>query len=183
MKIIRQILLSRTRVRIVDGDLTDAPVTAIVNAANSSLQHGGGVAAAIVRKGGAIIQEESNLISFVPVGECAVTSAGRLTAQYVIHTVGPRWGEGDEEVKLRSAIRNTLKTAEVRGFATIALPAISAGIFGFPKDLCARIVVEEIGSFVSQNSVIKEIDIYLIDPQIIEFFSAQMDRLERDALA
>jgi O-acetyl-ADP-ribose deacetylase (regulator of RNase III) len=183
MEIIRQILLGKIRVRVVDGDLTDAPVTAIVNAANSSLQHGGGVAGAIVRKGGSIIQEESDLVGFVPVGECAITSAGRLTAHYVIHTVGPRWGEGDEEVKLRSAIRNTLKTAEARGFSTIALPAISAGIFGFPKELCARIVMEEIASFSSQNSVLKEIDIYLIDPQIIEFFSAEMDRLKRDTQA
>lgn len=178
MKIIREILLNKTRVRTIDGDLTDAPVTAIVNAANSHLQHGGGVAGAIVRKGGSVIQEESNLVGFVPVGECAVTSAGRLPARYVIHTVGPRWGEGNEETKLQEALRNTLKTAEARGFSTIALPAISAGIFGFPKDLCARIVVEEIGSFVSQNSVIKEIDIYLTDPQIIEFFSANMDRLK-----
>ena len=177
MKIIKEILFRKTVVRIIHGDLTEAPVVAIVNAANSHLQHGGGVAGAIVRKGGSIIQEESNRIGFVPVGQCAVTSAGKLPAQYVIHAVGPRWGEGDEEAKLRSAVRNTLKTAEERKFSTIAMPAISAGIFGFPKDLCAHIIVEEIASFIGEDSAIKEIDIYLMDPQIIDVFSAEMDRL------
>jgi O-acetyl-ADP-ribose deacetylase len=178
MKIIKEILLRKTVVRIVHGDLTEAPVVAIVNAANSYLQHGGGVAGAIVRKGGSIIQEESDRIGFVQVGQCAVTSGGKLPAQHVIHAVGPRWGEGDEEAKLRSAVRNTLKTAEERKFSTIAMPAISAGIFGFPKDLCARIIMAEIASFIGEDSAIKEIGIYLIDPQIIDVFSAEMDRLK-----
>jgi O-acetyl-ADP-ribose deacetylase len=177
MKAIKEILLKKTVVRVIHGDLTEAPVDAIVNAANSHLQHGGGVAAAIVRKGGMVIQEESNRIGFVPVGGCAVTSAGKLPAHYVIHAVGPRWGEGAEEAKLRSAVKNTLKTAEEKRFSSIGLPAISAGIFGFPKELCARIIVEEILSFINEASPLREIDIYLIEPEIIEFFSAEIDRL------
>ena len=117
MEIIKEALINTTKVRIIRGDLTEASVDAIVNAANSHLRHGGGVAGAIVRKGGSIIQIESDRIGYVPVGECAVTTAGALSAKYVIHTVGPRWGEGDEETKLRSAVRNTLKTALGRGFA------------------------------------------------------------------
>jgi O-acetyl-ADP-ribose deacetylase len=179
MKTIKEILLNKTVVRVIHGDLTEAPVDAIVNAANSHLQHGGGVAGAIVRKGGNIIQEESNRIGIVPVGECAVTSAGKLPARYVIHAVGPRWGEGDEETKLRSAVRNTLKTAEERKFSSIGMPAISAGIFGFPKDLCARIILEEIVSVINRNSALREIDLYLMDFEIIEFFSAEMDRLSQ----
>jgi O-acetyl-ADP-ribose deacetylase (regulator of RNase III) len=179
MKTIKEILLKKTVVRAIHGDLTKASVDAIVNAANSHLQHGGGVAGAIVRKGGDIIQEESDRIGFVPVGQCAVTSAGKLPAGHLIHTVGPRWGEGDEEAKLRSAVKNTLKTAEARKFSSIAMPAISAGIFGFPKELCARIIVEEIASFVSEASPLREIDIYLMDPEITEFFSAEINSLDR----
>jgi O-acetyl-ADP-ribose deacetylase len=174
MEIIREILLKTTRVRAIKGDITEAPVEAIVNAANSHLQHGGGVAGAIVRKGGGIIQEESDRIGFVPVGQSAVTGAGTLRAKYVIHTVGPRWGEGDEEAKLRSAVRSTLKLASELGLTTIAMPAISAGIFGFPKDRCAHIMMDEIAANAGGSTAIETIDIYLMDPSIIDFFSMEM---------
>lgn len=185
MEIIKEALFNATRVRIIRGDLTEAPVDAIVSAANSHLQHGGGVAGAIVRKGGRIIQEESNRIGFVPVGDCALTSGGSLHAKYVIHTVGPRWGEGDEEAKLRSAVLNTLKLAENRAFSSIAMPAISAGIFGFPKDRCARIMIEEIAGFADGSkgtegySGIEGIDIYLMDNEIVPFFSREIERMEK----
>lgn len=180
MEIIKEALFNATRVRVIRGDLTEAPVDAIVNAANTHLQHGGGVAGAIVRKGGSIIQTESDRIGYVPVGECAVTTAGTLSAKYVIHTVGPRWGEGDEEAKLRSAVKNTLKTARERAFATIAMPAISAGIFGFPKDRCARIMVEEIAGFTGSHTGIEGVDIYLMDDQIVDFFSREIERIKKD---
>ena len=177
MEIIEEILLNATRVRVIRGDITEAPVDAIVNAANSHLRHGGGVAGAIVRKGGSIIQEESDRIGYVPVGESAITTAGRLPAHYVMHTVGPRWGEGDEEVKLRSAVRNTLELAEKEGFATIAMPAISAGIFGFPKDRCARIMLHEIAEFAPGARGVKGIDLYLMDPEIIGLFAQELSRI------
>ncbi len=177
MEIIKERLLAAARVRVIRGDITTAPVDAIVNAANSHLQHGGGVAGAIVRKGGGIIQEESDRIGYVPVGEAAVTTAGRLPAKYVIHTVGPRWGEGDEEMKLRSAVKNTVELAEKKGFATIAMPAISAGIFGFPKDRCARIIVQEIAAFALRAKTVKEIDLYLMDPEIIMLFAQELSQV------
>ncbi len=99
IEIVAEASAGGARVRVIRGDLTEAPVDAIVNAANSHLQHGGGVAGAIVRKGGQVIQEESDRIGFVPAGKAALTSAGRLPARFVIHTVGPRWGEGDEEAE------------------------------------------------------------------------------------
>ena len=176
MKIIRETLINKTTVRVIQGDLTEATVYAIVNAANSHLQHGGGVAGVIARKGGAIIQEESNRIGFVPVGQCAVTSAGKLPARYVIHAVGPRWGEGEEEAKLHSAVASALRMASDKEFSTIAMPAISAGIFGFPKDQCARIMMEEIASFSRKETAVVGVDIYLIDPEIIVFFSTEMDK-------
>ena len=178
MKILREIIVNQSILRAIEGDLTEASVDAIVNAANSHLRHGGGVAGAIVRKGGRVIQDQSDRVGFVPVGQCAVTSAGSLKARYVIHTVGPQWGEGDEESKLRSAVRNTLKTAEERGFITVAMPAISGGIFGFPKGACARIIVEEIAAFAKGSAAIKEIDIYLADPQMRELFRLELDNIK-----
>ena len=115
IEIVAEASAGGARVRVIRGDLTEAPVDAIVNAANSHLQHGGGVAGAIVRKGGQVIQEESDRIGYVPVGKAALTSAGRLPARFVIHTVGPRWGEGDEEAKLASAVASALDLAEKRG--------------------------------------------------------------------
>src|SRR5512138_3228223 len=96
--------IGKTIIRLVSEDLTERDVDAIVNAANSRLQHGGGVAGAIVRKGGQVIQEESDAIGYVPVGSAAMTSGGRLRARHVIHAVGPMMGEGDEDNKLRRAI-------------------------------------------------------------------------------
>lgn len=177
MEIIEEVLLAATRVRVVRGDITEAPVDAVVNAANSHLAHGGGVAGAIVRKGGGVIQEESDRIGYVPVGQSVVTTAGSLPARFVIHAVGPRWGEGDEEAKLRSAVRSTLELAEKKGFASIAMPAISAGIFGFPKDRCARIIVAEIAAFAPAAKTVKEIDLYLMDPGTIDFFAKEVARL------
>ncbi len=178
MQVLKELTIKGVRLRILQGDLTEARSDAIVNAANSHLQHGGGVAGAIVRKGGRIIQEESNRIGFVPVGKAAITGAGALKARFVIHTVGPMWGEGDEEMKLRSAVRSTLKLATERGFESLAMPAISAGIFGFPKAECAHIIVEEISSFVrSEKTSLKGIDVCLMDAEIIDFFKNELEKI------
>ena len=176
LKTLKEITMRGIRIRIMQGDLTESSADAIVNAANSRLQHGGGVAGAIVRKGGRIIQEESNRVGFVPVGKAAITGAGALKSRFVIHTVGPMWGEGDEEMKLRSAIRSTLKLAADRGFESVAMPAISAGIFGFPKADCAHFIVDEISSFArSHKTSLKGIDICLMDADIIDFFEKELE--------
>ena len=180
METIKDILINNVMIKIVKGDITESNVDAIVNAANSYLQHGGGVAGAISRKGGPVIQEESNAIGYVPVGECAITSGGRLKAPHVIHAVGPRMGEGDEENKLKKAINNVLELATSKGLTSIAIPAISAGIFGFPKDKCARILVEETATFVREKkTTLKEIIFCLMDTDIINFFTAEIMKQER----
>lgn len=165
-------------IRLVQGDITEERVDAIVNAANSSLQHGGGLAGAIVRKGGRIIQEESNKIGYVPVGQVAVTTAGRLAAKKVIHAVGPRWGEGDEDKKLRSAVWNSLLKAHEGRLSGIAMPAISSGIFGFPKDRCARILLQTALDFCAQHpdSTLREIRLTLLDDPTVEIFLAEFQR-------
>ncbi|HYA11754.1 MAG TPA: macro domain-containing protein, partial [Thermodesulfovibrionales bacterium] len=96
MEIISEKTINEKTLRLVQGDITERDVDAIVNAANAHLQHGGGVAGAIVRKGGQIIQEESNRIGYTPVGTAVITGAGKLPAKFVIHAIGPRMGEGDE---------------------------------------------------------------------------------------
>jgi len=150
-KIIDQQEYRGTIIQTVKGDITKENVDVIVNAANSQLIHGGGVAGAIVREGGEIIQEESDKIGYVPVGNAVITSAGRLKAKYVIHTVGPRWGEGDEEKKLEQAVLNALKLMKEKKLKKISLPAISTGIFGFPKEKGVRIILKTIKKFIEKN--------------------------------
>lgn len=124
------------------GDITELDVDAIVNAANSSLALGGGVAGAIRERGGPRIQEECDRIGGISVGGAAITTGGRLRARRVIHAVGPRWGEGDEPKKLRFAIANSLRLAEENRLKSVAFPAVSTGIFGFPIELAADIMIK-----------------------------------------
>ncbi len=159
-----------TWVEIVKGDITEENVDVIVNAANSYLKHGGGVAGAIVRKGGRIIQEESDKIGFVPVGSAAVTSAGKLKAKYVVHAVGPRWGEGNEDEKLRSAVLAALRLAEEKGAKSVSLPAISTGIFGFPKERGANIILKAVVDYISKGTSLERVRLCNIDNQTCEIF-------------
>jgi len=180
MKILLEKNYKGVTLRVVHGDITDEETEAIVNAANSSLQHGGGVAGAIVKKGGKIIQEESNKIGYVPVGKAAYTSAGKLKAKYVIHTVGPVWGEGNEEEKLRSAIRSALEVAESLKVKSVALPAVSTGIFGYPKELGVKVIFDEVLKYVDRNpnTMIKEIHFTNIDTLTSELFYKEAVRLK-----
>ncbi len=171
--------IGKTAVRLVSADLTERDVDAIVNAANSRLQHGGGVAGAIVRKGGRIIQEESDKIGYVPAGGAAITTGGKLKARYVIHAVGPRMGEGDEDNKLRAAIKSVLKLAAEKGMKSISIPAISAGIFGFPKNRCAGILVGETGAFLKGNAAtsLDLVEFCIFDQEAFGFFEAEMKKV------
>ena len=126
---------------LVEGDITEMDTDAIVNAANDRLVLGGGVAGAIRRKGGPAIQAECDKIGGTFVGGAAITTGGRLKARHVIHAVGPRMGEGDEDEKLRNATLNSLKVADENGLKSVAFPAISTGIFGFPMPRCAQIML------------------------------------------
>lgn len=163
----------------MQGDLTERDIDAIVNAANSYLQHGGGVAGAIVRKGGQVIQEESNKIGFVPVGDAAITGAGKLPCKYVIHAVGPRMGEGDEDNKLRNAVLNSFRLASEKGLKSISLPALSSGIFGFPKDRCAEILVREALHYIKETpkSSLKLIEFCVYDVLTMEYFKKEFDKI------
>lgn len=172
-----QELTSGQIVRLVHGDLTEEKVDAIVNAANAQLAHGGGVAGAILRKGGREIQSESELWvqKHGPVSHThpAITSAGQLPCRYVIHAVGPVWGEGDEDAKLRSAVTGSLALADEKALNSLALPAISTGIFGFPKDRGARVILDAIVDYIADkpDTSLSEIRITLIDEPSVTIFA------------
>jgi len=156
--------IGKTTIKLYQGDITELDTEAIVNAANASLILGGGVAGAIRRKGGPSIQEECNKIGGTTVGEAVVTGAGNLKAKYVIHAVGPRYGapnhtvqggEGNEDEKLKNATLNALKRAQEKRMCSIALPAISTGIFGFPLDRAAKIMVKTVKDFLTTPSSLR----------------------------
>ena len=136
-----KIQINNKTLELAEGDITELRTDAIVNAANASLILGAGVVGAIRAKGGPGIQEECNKIGDCPVGGAVITSGGNLKARYVIHAVGPCMGEGDEDKKLKIATLNSLKLANDTGLKSIGFPAISTGIFGFPIERCAEIML------------------------------------------
>jgi len=170
--------VGRSIVELVKGDITELEVDAIVNAANSRLKMGGGVAGAILRKGGWSIQEECDKIGYCPVGGAVITGAGKLKAKYVIHAVGPRMGEGDEDRKLRNATLNSLKLAEKHGVKSMAFPAISTGIFGFPKDRCAKIMLRTTVDYLKAGSNIERVIFCLYDDETYQIFAEELNRIK-----
>jgi len=179
MKIISEYKIDGKTLRLVQGDITERDVDAIVNAANSHLKHGGGVAGAIVRKGGQVIQEESDKIGFTPVGTAVITSAGKLPAKFVIHAVGPGMGEGDEDNKLKNAVLSSLLLASEKKLKSMSMPAISSGIFGFPKDRCAQIPVGEALNYIKENpkSSLELIEICVFDDLTTRYFKKEFDKI------
>lgn len=178
----QQVLPNGTLLLLVHGDLTEEHVDAIVNAANAQLAHGGGVAGAIVRRGGSVIRRESEawVRQHGPVTHerPAITGAGRLPCRYVIHAVGPIWGEGSEEAKLRAAVTGALAVADEHDLASLALPAISTGIFGFPKEPAARIIVQSILDYFAQQfrSHLRQVRLTLIDLPTLAVFRREFER-------
>jgi O-acetyl-ADP-ribose deacetylase (regulator of RNase III) len=165
-------------IRLVKGDITERNVDVIVNAANSYLKHGAGVAGAIVRKGGLIIQQESDKIGYVEVGSAVLTASGKLPCNAVIHAVGPKMGQGNEDNKLRKAVQSCLRLAADKGFKSISMPAISSGIFGFPKDRCAKILLEESKSFLASKSntnnvSIETVEFCILDDETLSYFKSE----------
>jgi putative ATPase len=162
---------------IAQGDITTEAVDAIVNAANEQLQHGGGVAWAISKKGGSVIQKESDdwIRRHGPVSHThpAWTSGGDLPAKRVIHAVGPIWlnGRDDEDLKLEQAVTGSLRVADELKCETVAFPAISTGIFGFPKDRAAGIILSAIETyFGNRESNITVVKLVLFDQDTVDVF-------------
>jgi O-acetyl-ADP-ribose deacetylase len=174
--LVEKILPTGQSLQITQGDITLEKVDAIVNAANEHLQHGGGVAWAIVRRGGDVIQQESDTWirkhGPVPHSRPAWTSGGSLPSRFVIHAVGPVWGEtSDEDAKLAGAVNGSLQVADELKCESIAFPAISTGIFGFPKDRAARIILQSIQEYFAANrSGLKMVKLVLWDQTTVDAF-------------
>ncbi len=162
--------------KVITTDITTLEVDAIVNAANEDLQLGSGVAGAIREKGGPSIQEECNRIGGTPVGTAVLTGGGGLKADHVIHAVGPRMGEGDEDRKLQSAIRSSLALADRHGLKSIALPAISTGVFGYPVVKCARILLTEVYRYLQGGTKIERVVVSLWGDDTFETFKRELRR-------
>ncbi|GAB4416144.1 MAG: macro domain-containing protein [Anaerolineae bacterium] len=171
-------------VELVQGDITDLDVDAIVNAANSQLILGTGVAGAIRRKGGPTIQEECLKIGYCDVGDAVITGGGMLKARYVIHAVGPRMGEGSEAGKLASAVRASLRLAEQHGLHSIALPAISTGVFGYPLEGCADVMLRVIFDYTFEELMhLRHVIVCLYDTYAYQVFAAEFARKLADLQA
>jgi O-acetyl-ADP-ribose deacetylase (regulator of RNase III) len=158
------------RIQLVEGDITQLAVDAIVNPANSALQLGAGVAGAIRQRGGPSIQRECDAIGSCPVGEAIVTGGGNLKARFVIHAVGPMGSDSDADTKLASACRAALTRASERRLSSIALPAISTGVFGFPMARAAEILVSVAAEFAGQHEEPEKIIFCLWGKEAFEEF-------------
>lgn len=167
-----------TTITLTQGDITRVSADAIVNAANSSLLGGGGVDGAVHRRGGPAILADcrrlraSHYGKGLPAGQAVATTAGNLDARWVIHTVGPRYSRGEDRSELlASCYRESLRVADELGARTVAFPAVSAGIYGWPMDDAARIAVETVRS---TRTAVEEVTFVLFDERAYEAFAARL---------
>jgi O-acetyl-ADP-ribose deacetylase (regulator of RNase III) len=176
------------RISIVEGDLTEQAVDAIVNAANSALVLGAGVAGAIRERGGPSIQAECDAIGPIAVGDAALTGAGELPARCVIHAASMPPGGSASEESVRSSVRRSLELAREKGCRSIAIPAVGAGIAGFPVQRCAEILIQEARAHLAGETSLEEIRFVLFGEPTFRVFemvndaaavTAQLERLRR----
>jgi len=178
------VLAGGRKLHLAIGNLLEEPVDAIVNAANGHLSHGGGVAGAIARAAGTTLDQESRKYvkdhGPVPTGSAVVTTAGKLPYQGVIHAVGPRMGDGQEEEKVASAVAASLACAHQRSWCSVAMPAISSGIFGVPVEICARGYIRGVQNHLAQypDSAVKEIRITVFPGPIVNCIEMEMDKIK-----
>jgi len=173
-----EISIGKSKIKLVQGDITDQETEAMVNAANPSLMGGGGVDGAIHRKGGPKILEECKKIrktgwpDGLPTGKAVITSGGKLKAQYVIHTVGPIWrgGNRDEPRLLSDAYWNSLELAVSKGLKTVAFPSISTGAYGYPVEKASRIALKTVKSFLEERDSLEEVRFILFSNSDFEAY-------------
>ncbi|MFQ5777613.1 MAG: macro domain-containing protein [Terriglobia bacterium] len=158
------------KIALEQGDLTEAEVDAIVNAANNDLQLGGGVAGAIRRKGGPAVQQECDRIGTIAIGEAALTTGGKLKARYVIHAASMRLGGRTSADSLRASTRNSLARAAEKGVKSIAFPAVGTGIAGFPLRECAEIMLEEVVKHLRGKTAVETVRFVLFDQAALKVF-------------
>ncbi|NOY77136.1 MAG: macro domain-containing protein [Calditrichaeota bacterium] len=166
------------RIDVIKGDITDMDTDAIVNAANNHLWMGAGVAGAIKRRGGQIIEDEAMRQGPVEVGQAVITSGGNLKAKYVIHAAGMGQDLRTDASKIREATINSLRLAEEKALESIAFPAIGTGVGGFPMDKAAEIMIDEARKFLKTARHLKRIVFVLFDDYSYRIFKDEMSRAE-----
>lgn len=169
-----KVQVGSSALELVEGDITELDTDAIVNAANAQLVLGGGVAGAIRRKGGPEIQRECNKAGGTFVGGAVITTGGNLKARHVIHAVGPRMGEGNEDEKLRNATLNSLKLADENNLKSIAFPAISTGIFGFDIERCAQIMLQTTIDYLRAGTGLEKVVFCLFGRDAYQVFENEL---------
>jgi len=174
-----RVQINHTTLELIEGDITEMDTDAIVNAANERLAHGGGVAGVISRKGGPAIQRESDAWvrqhGPVPTGSAAITSGGNLKARYVIHAVGPVYDGTPRSAKLlASAVRAALQMADDRGLRSIALPAISTGIFGYPMEEATQVMLWAAIDYLKGETGLRRVVFCLYGHSAFEVFSREL---------
>jgi O-acetyl-ADP-ribose deacetylase (regulator of RNase III) len=171
------------KIQLVQGDITDMNVDAVVNAANNDLMLGAGVAGAIRRKGGEQIQQECNEIGTIPVGTAAITSGGRLKARWVLHAASMELGGVTTAASLRGSTNHSLRLAEKKNLKTIAFPAVGAGIGGFPARECAEIMLRAVLEHLHQPTSLETVFFVLYDEPTLEIFTNVLEDLKRELRA
>mgnify|MGYP001772543852 CR=1 FL=1 len=166
------------QIEAVHGDITKLEVDAIVNAANTHLYMGGGVAGAIKRAGGEEIEKEAVKKGPIKIGEAVVTSAGKLRAKFVIHAPTMELDFKTDEKKVRSAMIAALKKAEELGIETIAFPALGTGVGGLPRDRVAKIMVEELKKHIESGTRLKKVIFIDVNEEQVEFFKKEIEALK-----
>lgn len=166
-------------IELIKSDITKLDVDAIVNAANSTLQGGGGVDGAIHRAAGPQLLDECMLLNGCPTGEAKITKGYNLKARYVIHTVGPIWhgGSRDEKSLLANCYRKSLFLAVENKCTSIAFPNISTGVYGFPKELAADIAIREVRSFTLTNKTISKVFFCCFDSENFQIYQRLLEKL------
>jgi len=184
--LLSQLKVTDVSIQVRHGDMTTEDVDAIVNAANSSLDHASGLAGAIIKKGGDIIQQESDVYvsknGKIEEGGVVVTGAGKLPCKNVFHAVGPMWHGGNEgeEIILGMCVRSCLEKADELKLTSISLPAISSGIFGFPKEKCATIMFDMVQTYVKEKQGVtglKEVRFTNFDDRTVDIFNSECMKL------
>jgi O-acetyl-ADP-ribose deacetylase (regulator of RNase III) len=174
-----QVRIGRSSVGLMRGDITDLEVDAFVFYARGDLALGSGFGTAISQRGGPAVQKELNELGPVETGHAVVTGAGRLKAAWIVHAVGPKFNEPDTEGKLRSTVLNALAAAEGKHVRRIALPAMGAGFYAVPLDLCARVMIETIKSYLEGDTGFQEMTICVIDNREYASFESRLATLHR----
>lgn len=178
-----QVIVNKSKLTLIQGDITRQATDAIVNAANSSLMGGGGVDGAIHRAGGPAILEECKEIvarqGRLPTGKAVITTGGDLKAKHVIHTVGPIWHGGDrgEADLLASAYKESLTLAVTSGLKTVSFPSISTGAYGYPVDSAAEVALQTVVKFLEKKTPLQEVVFVLFDNRTCEVYIEELERL------